>query len=399
MPRKKLTEPGIEKMAAPKTGRKEIFDTILPGFGLRVTEKGVKSFFVFYRIRGKGVQIRHTLGRYPALNLEQARDEAKAMIRLADKGQDPRVKRNNGRTFKEAVQDFKDKYKGFKKRTMTKELSPRTLQMYYYYLDNTFMSEWAAWPVASITSDDVNTVLEKLKDRPTTANRAWSSIRVFFRWAVKAKYVLASPAKDIEKPEGENQGTRTLTNDEIRRFWQGCDQMGYPFGPLFQLLLLLGRRVTVTALMKKDNIDFDEAVWHIPPKDDKSKTPHTVPLPPLALEILKSLPKIKGPYFFTTTGDKPVSGFSRAKSRIDTLADFSDWKLHDLRRTCRTQLSKIKIPQLIAKLTIGHTIPGIDAVYDQYEYFDERREAIEKWAERIQAIVADNVVMIEAGNG
>ena len=102
---------------------------------------------------------------------------------------------------------------------------------------------------------------------------------------------------------------------------------------------------------------------------------------------------------FTTTGKTPISGYSRAKRDMDDLSKIQKWVLQDLRRTCRTSLPRLGVSPFIAKLTIGHKIPGIDQIYDRYSYMPEKREALDKWDEFIQGLVEDKgskVVAIKA---
>lgn len=143
--------------------------------------------------------------------------------------------------------------------------------------------------------------------------------------------------------------------------------------------------------MKWKDINFDESVWSIASEDDKSKTPHAVPLPKLAIDILKNIPRFDTEYVFTTNSKTAVSGFSKAKQKIDELSGVSDWVLHDTRRVVRTNLSKIGISPDIAKLTLGHAVQGIDAVYDRYSYFPQRKNAINAWANKLLEITSDKV--------
>ena len=71
------------------------------------------------------------------------------------------------------------------------------------------------------------------------------------------------------------------------------------------------------------------------------------------------------------------------------MSKIKKWVLQDLRRTCRTDLPRLGVSPFIAKLTIGHKIPGIDQVYDRYSYMPEKREALEKWAEFIDGLIKD----------
>ena len=129
-----------------------------------------------------------------------------------------------------------------------------------------------------------------------------------------------------------------------------------------------------------------------------------VPLSDQAVAVLKFVPHFtKGDYLFTTTlGEKPVAGFSKAKDRLDKLMAENlgnpPWVIHDIRRTVRTRLASLRIPDMVAEMIIGHGRKGIQRVYDQHSYENEMREALELWAARLRDIVTpppDNVVRLK----
>jgi integrase len=195
-----------------------------------------------------------------------------------------------------------------------------------------------------------------------------------------------------------------LNSAEIRAVWNAPEGLGYPSSPFTRLLLANGQRLRETAEMTWHEIDLDNAIWTIPAERMKGDTAHEVPLAPLAVEILKSLPRWSGPFVFSTTGGaRPISGFSKMKLRIDAAMPepIAPWRFHDLRRTMRTQLSALPIPNNVAELCIAHAQPGLHKVYDLHSYRDEKRRAFELWAERLRSIVEPsapgNVLRLKTG--
>jgi integrase len=185
---------------------------------------------------------------------------------------------------------------------------------------------------------------------------------------------------------------RVLRDNELRSIWAATGALSYPFGPFIRLLLITGQRRAEISDMRWDEIDWDKALWTIPAGRMKGAAAHEVPLSTLAVELLKSLPRWKGPHVFTTTdGARPISAFSSAKQRMDrALGDeFVEWRFHDLRRTMRTHLSALPVPDRVAELCIVHTKPGLHKVYDQHGYRDEKRRALGLWAERLSGIVGE----------
>jgi integrase len=182
------------------------------------------------------------------------------------------------------------------------------------------------------------------------------------------------------------------------RSGDATERLRYPFGPLFRLLLLTGCRVNEIARARWREING--SLLTIPAERFKSDAQHLVPLTKEALALVNEIPKFtKGDYLFSTTfGEKPVSGFSKAKARLDQLMGHSEpFKLHDLRRTVRTRLASLKVPDSVAEMVIGHGKRGLGRVYDQHRYVDEMQEALELWAGLLRDIVTplpENVVRL-----
>jgi hypothetical protein len=177
--------------------------------------------------------------------------------------------------------------------------------------------------------------------------------------------------------------------------WKALEGLGYPFGPLVQLLFLTAARRQEVAAARWE--EFEGDTWVISKERYKTKLAVAIPLSALARSIIDSLPRL-GPYLFTTTGDTPVSGFSKAKRQLDLTSGVAGWRLHDIRRTCRTLMVKLGVRPDIAERVLGHAISRIAAVYDRYDYLAEKREALERLADEVASITSlptDNVVVLE----
>ena len=191
------------------------------------------------------------------------------------------------------------------------------------------------------------------------------------------------PAPVEKRPRG-----RDLKHPEMKRLWAACEATPYPFGPLVELLALTLQRRSEVAEMQWPEIDLDKAQWLIPAERSKSKRAHIVPLSKFAVQIIGNLPRyLGGPYVFTTTeGKRPVSGFSKMKSRLDDAAKVTDWRLHDLRRTGRSEMARLKVDDVAAERVLNHVPRGLAKVYNQYQYLDEKREALNLWGRELWKI-------------
>jgi integrase len=173
---------------------------------------------------------------------------------------------------------------------------------------------------------------------------------------------------------------RVLTDDELRKLWRAAQLMGHPFGTLCQLLLVTGQRKSEVALARWSEIDATKALFTVPPERFKSNVSHMVPLSSLALEIINALPR-NGERLFD------VKDFAASKKALDVLMkDVPHFVIHDLRRSVRTRLSELRVRHEVAELCVGHGKRGLARVYDQHEYVDEMREALDAWATRLRTI-------------
>jgi integrase len=200
---------------------------------------------------------------------------------------------------------------------------------------------------------------------------------------------------------------RVLDDAELRAVWQATGRTIGPYGDLVRLLLLTGQRLSQAATMRRPEIDIDKAVWITPASKMKMDKPHATPLAAAVIELLRERleqPAHRNGFVFSSTGgERPFSGFSKAKQRLDALVEeirgeeaadrgaelepMPAWTLHDLRRTLRSGLPALGVSDVVAEAVLAHARPGIAGVYDLYSYLPEKREALERWATRLAAIV------------
>lgn len=148
--------------------------------------------------------------------------------------------------------------------------------------------------------------------------------------------------------------------------------------------------------MHSRELDKAHSNWMVPAGRYKTKVNHVLPLTPSLKALLPKLPK-DGYVFSTTGGDVPISGFSKMKIAIDKkIAEIrkregrppmAPWQIRDLRRSCRTLMIAIGIPELHAKAVNGHKIPGVDGVYNVWDYLPEKTAAIDRFIAHIKALL------------
>jgi integrase len=432
MSKRRLTDRTLKALKPAKAGaRYEVMDHDIgsvAGLGVRVTDTGKRTFVLIARYPGSSNPTRRALGEYPKITLEEARSKARKWHSLLNQGIDPRAdeerqglaeQRRAENSFEAVTEDFirlavigpkPDKPKQRKGTVVARELRSE------------FVGRWGRRPIDTITPHDVVAVLDEAVARgaPYQAHNLLGHVRRLFNWAIaRGVYGVDRSPCDRMKPADvigrKAVRTRTLNDAELLAFWFASERLDYPFGPMFRLLALTGQRKSEVAEARWSEFDFKKRLWTIPPERMKGDAAHVVPLTDEVIEILESLPRFnKGDHLFSTTfGAKPVTGFSKAKSRLDremlcTLQAMASeqgdnpnkvklppFVLHDVRRTMRTGLSALPVPDLVRELVIAHTKPGLHKVYDQHAYIDEKRHALELWARRLRDIVTsppENVV-------
>jgi integrase len=235
------------------------------------------------------------------------------------------------------------------------------------------------------------------------ANRVHEIYRRIMNWGVKRGDIEVSPFALMDLPTPKNMRDRVLGPEEIKAVWGACYPMGYPWGPFFRLLFLTAQREREVSDMSWPEVDIDNGVWTIPADRTKNGLVHECPLSSLAIQEIKSLPRFNaGEYVFTTQfGRRPISGFSKAKMRADHYSGVKEWRIHDIRRTVRTGLAELGVPEIVGEKCLNHVERNILVkTYNRHAYLDEKRDALERWAGHVRDIVSpppQNVVRMEHG--
>ena len=328
------------------------------------------------RCRQNGRSKKYTIGRYPVYGLAEAREVAARILRSVSEGRDPA--RSNTGTVAEAVEQFLDRH-GKHYRSKPLYEAKRRLQLYV-------VNNWGSRKLDSVSRADVRAMLDKI-DRPIAANRVHSIVRKFFNWCVENDLITNSPVAGIKTPNPETSRDRTLTDDELRSVWLAADETGYPFGPIVQLLILTGQRRTEVSRMERPELALDAGIWTLPKERTKNSRRHEVPLSSQAIGLLCGLPRIGDRYVFSVNGSKPFNGF---KAKEGFCPDLAPWTLHDLRRTMASGMARLGVSLVVIEKVLNHvsgSLAGIVGVYQRHEFADEKRAALQLWANHVEGLV------------
>jgi integrase len=279
-------------------------------------------------------------------------------------------------------------------------------------------------PAGALTRAEAVNTLDAIarSGRVGSAGRTLAYARACFAWAEKRGKVAENPFRGLPISSGAAARDRVLTDAEVGLIWRATAALGWPFGPLVRLLLLTAQRRDEVAGMRWSELSPDRAVWTIPKERTKNGRAHVVHLAPEARAVLAGVPRFRDTdLVFSTTGASPVSGFSRAKERLDALcgrlaaeearadpsvAAMADWRLHDFRRTAVTWLAGAGFAPHAADKLLNHTattgLSDVARIYQRGEFLSERKAALEAWAKHVsflagaEAVQGSNVVPLSA---
>ena len=451
--KKNLTDRTLKAMKPARLGKTyDVADAQVPGLAVRVLPSGQRTFVFVGRFPGKTNPTRRRLGTYGALTLEKARDKARRWSELIASGIDPASEeerqklqelRRRANTFAAVGEDYirlvvigPDPDNPRQRRGRQVERDIRRV----------FIPLWGGRPITEITRHDVLAVIEAVRDggadkmlrghgikiprrngdaakpAPAQARILLAYAKTLFSWAVeRGAYGLeASPCDHLRTAKivgGKKSSDRILSDVELRAFWRASEQLGYPYAPLYRLLLLTGLRLNEVADAVWSEFDLPNKRWTIPAVRMKGKNgkaqPHVVPLTGGMSEVLATIPRFRqGDHLFSTTfGEKPAWVSGKVKKRVDALmldelrrlveerGDGAEkikgepWTNHDLRRTLRSGLSALRVSADVAEAVLAHVKPGIRGVYDRYDLFDEKRAALEAWEGRVRSLVEPTVAI------
>jgi integrase len=383
--KKPLTARAIQSLKpAPAGKRRIVWDAVVPGLAVRVTDQGKRTFVLVTRYPGSRHPAPRALGAVGALTLEAARAKAREWLELIGSGVDPAVQAQQRleQTFQRIAETyFQRKAAAHRSRRLTEA----TLARLVY-------PTFGQRPIDAISRSDIVRLLDRIEDEcgPMMATRTLHIIGQVMNFHASRSDDFRSPIVKGMARGSEQPRSRILSDDELRAIWKATGD--YPvFGPLLRFILLTATRRNEAGQMRWSELNGSE--WTIPARRYKTNLDHVIPLSALALAVL---PKRNGEFVFTGNGRQAIGGYERHKRAIDEASGVSGWVIHDLRRSARSLMSRAGVPSDHAERCLGHVISGVRGVYDRHEYYDEKAKAFEALAAQVQRIIdpQDNVVPI-----
>lgn len=412
MPTLKLSERGIAAMKFATLEREhaianplrktdptqlEVWDELVPGLGIRLTNRGVKAWFVRYRANGSNRRM--TLGRYPTLSLAKARDRARAVLADAGAGKDPalerRERRANDTTFGALAREVLDAKAAAGTRGSTQREREQVLRA-------ELLPAWRNRPASSITRRDVALLVERIGRRaPVHAGKVLAVVRLIYNEGLRRGFpgIESNPAHLLQPAKRPGVRNRFLTMDEIKTVWKVLEREALITRCFFRFALLTAQRYGAVRAIRWTDIE-DGDVWRTPAPVFKGKRDHLTPLSAEALAVLDEVRMLTGDgeYVFPSRRGGPRNSIRTALTRIQERSKLSRWTLHDFRRTFRTHAVRatedggLAIPPSVADAVLGHREASLG--FDRYTaeperyLLHEKRDALAKWGRCVRGAVS-----------
>lgn len=364
-----LSDAKLRSLLPPDRGQVSYWDSKLPGFGVRISQGGSKTF----------VLKRHnefiTIGRFGVLSLSEARTEAKRLLAEFTLGK----VRPLTITYEQAVKLFiEDKRKSRRK---------GTADAYEGLLTRVNLTG----NVAQISHDDVQRKLGRIKTAGAY-NHHLVALKVFFNWSIKRRYRSDNPTLGLSKYSRPKQ-KRILTDDELATVWHATFELkNKDFGEIVRLLILLGQRRNEIGELREAYYSDNTQLLIFPAEATKNGHSHALPVGTLAAEILsKRIRKERHTdlLFEGGTSGNPFSAWSKNKKALDKLSGVTGYTLHDIRRGLRTGMGRLGVRPDIAERVLNHISARSDVedVYDLNLYLPEMRDAMERWQNHVSSLL------------
>lgn len=383
-----------------------VWDSKLSGFGLKVTPSGSRVFVFQYRMGGRGAKVRrYTIGKFPGLTVEAARKIATELNAQKSRGIDPQAVKIAERrmaselAFAAYAEGFIDGH--LKQAWKSSHADGAALLRNYAapVLRNTALPD--------IDRAAIKRVLARAQGKAATARNLFAVLRLLFNHAADSGDLAVSPMLGQKAPPMPVSRDRTLNDVELELVWRCSDALEYPFGPLVRMLILTGARREEVAGLDWSELDRQNHLWTLPANRSKNGIAAIMPLSSPAIEELDKLGQRTGRdkgwprrgLVFSTTGKTPVSGFSKAKRRLDDAVKIAGrkkgvvvepWRLHDLRRTLATGMQRLGVRFEVVEAILNHVSGakgGVAGIYQRYGWEPEKRAALDAWGSLIARLL------------
>lgn len=352
--------------------QEDFWDQKTPGFGVRVSRSGRKTWFYYFRLNGRKKRL--NLGTYPALGLHEARQMVLDVQKDIYQGNDP-TRTQAEILFKDLASKFMNEYAKVQKRSWKED--ERNLK-------NDVLPAIGNLSLTQITKRDIVLMLDKISFRGVGVhtNRILALVRRIFNYGIEKDLLESNPCSTIRKPHKEISRDRVLNEDEITNLWQALESIQRDSRNLLKIMILTAQRSKEVKHMRWQDLDLKEMVWTIPGEFTKNGKSNRVPITSLMKQIIEEQTpyRFKSIWAFPCRRDakRPYQSHQKAIQQLKALSGI-DFRGHDLRRTAATHMAILGTTRLTISKLLNHSDGTITGVYDRHSYDSEKMKALESW--------------------
>lgn len=406
---RKLTDLFVKKVhAGPE--RAEYRDGHTRGLVLRITPSGKKTWAVIYRRKSDARKRRYTIGAYPEVSLDEARNQAQEIVAAVARREDPAGQlqtRNASLTFEQLAAAWVNRH-GRRNKV------PRALYDDHLMLNREIYPAIGAMKADEVSKRDVIGILDRVADRGARvrSNRVFALLRSIYRWGLAEDLIKSDPTQGVRPRTVERPRERVLTDEEVNIFWHSLDAapMTKAVATILRLALVTGQRIGEVAGMTKAEVEQSaiNPMWTQVGARRKNKEMTRVPLSPLAVALICDAIASSGPspfVFPSSSGENAITAHAatRAIGRARPELGLAHFRVHDLRRTVATGMASLGVNPHTISLVLDHisatkgTVTG--AVYVKYSFDREKRDALERWATHLEGLIAQTSRKLVSSSG
>lgn len=362
------------------------------GLSIRVSKSGVISWVFAYRIGGRGAKLeRLKLGNYPDMSLKLAREKREQCRTWLADSKDPKHQLNlttaislKPVTVKDALQYWINEYAEDNRANV--ERHKAQLEKHIYPFIGTM-------PLSQCETRYWLECFDRTKkNAPVAAGYIFQMCKQALKFCRVRRYAISNALDDLTIPDvgsKQEKGDRDHTDDEIGQIWQACQQLKFKpyYAAMLRLLVVFGCRSQEVRLSTWGEWDLKNWVWTVPKQHSKGGIKILRPVPAEMrpfIEWLYSQHKGSGLLLGEIKQSSAVSAWGRLVWK--RLGHADPWSLHDIRRTFATKLNDLGVAPHVVEQLLGHTMPGVMAVYNLSQYMPEKLAALSMWCERLEHI-------------
>ncbi|WP_171887340.1 tyrosine-type recombinase/integrase [Serratia marcescens] len=373
------------------------------GLSIRVSKSGVISWVFAYRIGGRGAKLeRLKLGNYPDMSLKLAREKREQCRTWLADSKDPKHQLNltaaetlKPVTVKDALQYWITEYAEDKRANVERHKAQLEKHIYPYI---------GSLPLSQCETRHWLECFDRMKkNTPVAAGYVFQMCKQALKFCRVRRYAISNALDDLTIPDvgsKQEKGDRDHTDDEIGQIWQACQQLKFKpyYAAMLRLLVVFGCRSQEIRLSTWTEWDLKNWVWTVPKEHSKGGIKILRPVPaemrPFIVELYLQN-KDSGLLLGTLKDSSAVSQWGRMVWK--RLGHVEPWSLHDIRRTFATKLNDLGVAPHVVEQLLGHTMPGVMAVYNLSQYMPEKLEALNMWCERLEFISDEheNVYLVQ----